>query len=106
MKRAAILALAPLSALYSAAVKARSEGYEKQFLKSHKVSVPVISVGNITVGGTGKTPLVKWLAERLADSGRRVCILSRGYRRENAKQLIFGHATAEAPAQQDMPVMT
>jgi tetraacyldisaccharide 4'-kinase len=89
MKRAAILALAPLSALYSAAVKARSEGYEKQFLKSHKVSVPVISVGNITVGGTGKTPLVKWLAERLADSGRRVCILSRGYRRENAKQQVF-----------------
>ena len=88
MNRAATIALAPFSALYSAAVKARSEGYQKQFLKTHKVSAPVISVGNITVGGTGKTPLVKWVAERLADNGRKVCILSRGYRRDNAKSRV------------------
>ena len=86
MNRAAKVALAPLGALYGAAVRARSGGYQKGFLKSHKVSVPVISVGNITVGGTGKTPLVQWLAERLFDGGRRSCIISRGYRRENAKQ--------------------
>ena len=88
MNRAATIALAPFSALYSAAVKARSAGYESRFLKAHKVAAPVISVGNITVGGTGKTPLVDWLARHLADSKRKVCILSRGYRRENPKQQI------------------
>jgi tetraacyldisaccharide 4'-kinase len=88
MNRAATIALAPFTALYSAAVKARSAGYQSRFLKAHKVAAPVISVGNITVGGTGKTPLVDWLALHLADSDRRVCILSRGYRRENAKQQI------------------
>src|SRR5262245_47459561 len=88
MNRAAKIALAPFGAVYSAAVEARSTGYQKGFLKTHRVSAPVISVGNITVGGTGKTPLVQWLAERLADSGRKVCILSRGYRRENGKQRV------------------
>jgi len=88
MNRAATIALAPFGALYSAAISARSLGYEKRFLKTHEVAVPVISVGNITVGGTGKTPLVQWLAQRLADSGRTVCILTRGYRRENPKQQV------------------
>ena len=88
MNRTATIALAPFSALYSAAVKARSTGYEKRFLKTHTVSVPVLSVGNITVGGTGKTPLVQWLAEHLASGGRKVCILSRGYRRDNAKNQV------------------
>jgi tetraacyldisaccharide 4'-kinase len=88
MNRAAQIALAPFGALYSAAIKARSAGYQARFLKTHKVSVPVVSVGNITVGGTGKTPLVQWLAQHLADQGRRVCILTRGYQRENAKQQI------------------
>ena len=88
MNRAAKVALAPFSALYSAAVKARSIGYEKRFLKTHTVQVPVVSIGNITVGGTGKTPLVQWLAEHLADNGRKVCIVSRGYRRENAKNQV------------------
>jgi tetraacyldisaccharide 4'-kinase len=89
MNRAAQIALAPFGALYSAAIKARSAGYQTRFLKTHKVSVPVISVGNITVGGTGKTPLVHWLAERLADNGRKVGILTRGYRRENAKEQVI-----------------
>ena len=88
MNRAATIALAPFSALYGAAITARSSGYESRFLKTHRVAAPVISVGNITVGGTGKTPLVQWLADRLAESGRKVCILSRGYRRENAKQRV------------------
>jgi tetraacyldisaccharide 4'-kinase len=88
MNRAATIALAPFAALYSAAVKARSSGYENRFLKTHRVATPVISVGNITVGGTGKTPLVEWLGNHLAGRNRKVCILSRGYRRENAKQQI------------------
>jgi len=88
MNRAATIALSPLGALYRAAVTARSAGYRTKFLKTHRVSVPVISVGNITVGGTGKTPLVQWLAEHLANRGRKVCILTRGYRRDNAKNQV------------------
>lgn len=88
MNRATTIALAPFSALYSAAVKVRSSGYENRFLKKHRVAAPVISVGNITVGGTGKTPLVQWLARHLAGGDRKVCILSRGYLRERAKQQI------------------
>lgn len=88
MNRTSTIALAPLSALFGAAVKARSAGYRNGFLKMHRVSAPVISVGNITVGGTGKTPLVQWLARRLADGGRRVCIITRGYGRENPNQRI------------------
>ncbi|GIS62013.1 MAG: hypothetical protein CM1200mP2_42380 [Planctomycetaceae bacterium] len=44
---------------------------------------PVISVGNLTTGGTGKTPLVAWLAEHLRETGHRVGLLSRGYRGED-----------------------
>ena len=89
MNRAAKIALAPFGALYSAAIKARSAGYQNHFLKTHRVSARVISVGNITVGGTGKTPLVQWLAERLAGRGQKVCILTRGYRRQNPKQQVI-----------------
>jgi len=49
----------------------------------HKLGVPVISVGNLTTGGTGKTPLVEWIARELAGNGARVCILTRGYGRQN-----------------------
>ena len=83
MNRAATIALAPLSLVYGAVVRVRSVFYRKGIFKTHKVAVPVISVGNITTGGTGKTPLVEWIAHRLAERGHRVCILTRGYRRAN-----------------------
>jgi len=57
--------LAPLSWLFCIAVRVRRQAYQYGLLKSHTVSVPVIIVGNITVGGTGKTPLVIWLAQFL-----------------------------------------
>ncbi|MBT4583553.1 MAG: tetraacyldisaccharide 4'-kinase, partial [Phycisphaerae bacterium] len=44
-----------------------------------RVSLPVISVGNVTVGGTGKTPLVTWIVRRLRESGHRPAIVMRGY---------------------------
>jgi tetraacyldisaccharide 4'-kinase len=89
MNRAATIALSPFGAFYSAAVTARSAGYRTRFLKTHRVDVPVISVGNITVGGTGKTPLVRWLAEHIANRGRKVCILTRGYRRDHPKDQVI-----------------
>ena len=88
MNRAASIALAPLSLVYGAAVRIRSALYRKGIRKTHSVGVPVISVGNITAGGTGKTPLVEWIANELAKSGHRVCILTRGYRRANPSKRV------------------
>jgi tetraacyldisaccharide 4'-kinase len=69
----------PLSLLYGAAVRARVWMYQKGWLKQRRLKAPVISVGNLTVGGTGKTPMVIWLAEKFLADGKRVAILSRGY---------------------------
>ena len=88
MKRAATIALAPLSLVYGAAVKIRSALYRKGILKTQRVGVPVISVGNITAGGTGKTPVVEWIAGHLAARRLRVCVLTRGYRRANPSERV------------------
>ncbi len=81
-------ALTPLSGLYRVATRARQTLYDKGVLHIREVPAPVISVGNITVGGTGKTPLVAWIANALACAGRRVCILTRGYGRRDSKARI------------------
>jgi tetraacyldisaccharide 4'-kinase len=78
-----------LSWLYGAITEVRNSFYEKGVLKSFSLGVPVISIGNITVGGTGKTPLVAFVAEILAETGEKVCILTRGYGRTNPKQRIL-----------------
>ncbi len=67
--------------LYELGVRARIALYENQLLKPRRLNAPVISVGNLTVGGTGKTPCVAFLARLLRDEGCSVAILSRGYRR-------------------------
>lgn len=74
------LLLWPLSVLYGAVTEWRARLYEKGTLRQKRLDRPVISVGNLTVGGTGKTPMVIWLAERLLAEGKRVGILSRGYK--------------------------
>jgi tetraacyldisaccharide 4'-kinase len=86
MNRAATLALAPLSILYGAVVKARAAFYRNGIFRTQRIAAPVISVGNLTTGGTGKTPLVEWIAQRLAAEDRRVCILTRGYGRVNSNR--------------------
>jgi tetraacyldisaccharide 4'-kinase len=78
------ITLRPLSSLYGVMMKARRALYRSGRLPVHKLGVPVISVGNLTTGGTGKTPLVEWIASELAQTGRRVCILTRGYGRQSA----------------------
>lgn len=81
--------LAPLSALYGAVTRTRLALYRSGLLTTHHIGVPVISVGNITTGGTGKTPFVSWLARRLAAKGHRVCILTRGYgRADSTRQVV------------------
>jgi tetraacyldisaccharide 4'-kinase len=69
----------PLGFLFSDAVRFRKFLYRHGVLKTHTLPVPVIVVGNITVGGTGKTPLIIWLAGFLKESGFKPGIISRGY---------------------------
>ena len=76
---AARAGLAVLAAPYAAAVTVRNAAYDTGILPAHRAAVPVISIGNITLGGTGKTPLVAWAARRLVAAGRRPTIVSRGY---------------------------
>ena len=64
---------------YRTLMHLRNSLYDRQALKSHPLGRPTISVGNITAGGTGKTPVVSWLASRLLSSGQRPAILMRGY---------------------------
>ncbi|WP_163932912.1 tetraacyldisaccharide 4'-kinase [Paraferrimonas sp. SM1919] len=71
--------LYPLSALFALLTKARRWLYRKQWLKSHQVDIPVVVVGNINVGGTGKTPTVIALIELLRKQGFNPGVISRGY---------------------------
>jgi tetraacyldisaccharide 4'-kinase len=82
MKRSSgwLLLLWPVSILYSLISRVRSAGYSRGMFRSRKLPGTVISVGNLTAGGTGKTPMVLWLAERLAREGKHAAILTRGYR--------------------------
>src|SRR6266436_4301188 len=68
------------SKLFQAAIKARRFLYNVRILRDSTLGVQVIAIGNLTVGGTGKTPVVEKFARELRDQGRNVAILSRGYR--------------------------
>ncbi|HET7107991.1 MAG TPA: tetraacyldisaccharide 4'-kinase [Candidatus Acidoferrum sp.] len=73
------LLLWPASVIYGDVSRLRARLYAQGTLKTKRLSTPVISVGNLTVGGTGKTPMVIFLAERFLAQGKRVGILTRGY---------------------------
>src|SRR5437867_4709517 len=81
-KRAAIVRfiLALLSKIFAVAVKIRRFLYNVRLLRDSTLGVQVIAIGNLTVGGTGKTPVVEQSARELQNQGRKVAILSRGYR--------------------------
>lgn len=72
--------LRPLGTLYCRLAERRRARFLDGRSAVVELPVPVVVVGNLTVGGTGKTPLIIWLAERLADAGLRVGVISRGYR--------------------------
>lgn len=75
--------LSPLTLLYSFVIKARNRLFDKKIFKQTKVDIKIISVGNISVGGSGKTPLVIMLAKYLKRKNIKVGILSRGYGRKS-----------------------
>lgn len=72
-----------LSAIYNILTSLRNNLYEANILKSKSIDCPVISIGNITTGGTGKTPIVQFISLNLVASGKKVAIISRGYKRES-----------------------
>ena len=74
--------LIPFSYLYAGITRTRNWLYDQELLKSHQFPVPVINVGNLTVGGTGKTPHVEYLVRLLKNN--KVAILSRGYKRQTS----------------------
>ena len=89
------LLLAPVSLAYGTAVGFRNWAYRRGLLRSINFSVPVISVGNLSVGGAGKTPHVEYLIRQL-DPYLNIATLSRGYRRKTRGfRLVHPHSTAE-----------
>jgi len=73
------LGLGLCSAVYGVGAAARNAAFDRGMKRSHRAAVPVISVGNITLGGTGKTPMVEWIARWYRRRGVRVTLISRGY---------------------------
>ncbi|MCK5377122.1 MAG: tetraacyldisaccharide 4'-kinase, partial [Acidobacteria bacterium] len=83
--------LVPLTPLYRGVVAARGVAYDRGWLRSQSLDIPVISVGNISFGGTGKTPMVVALVRDLIRLGRRPAVLTRGYgRRERDLDVVVG----------------
>ena len=77
--RALLALLRFFSYPYAWVLRLRAAGYRFGLLRSHRLPCPVVSVGNLTLGGTGKTPTVAWIAGYLMGRGKRVAVLSRGY---------------------------
>ncbi len=94
--------LLPLSWCYGIGVRFRNMLFDMGILKSHAFSVPIISVGNITVGGTGKTPHVEYLLGKLQEMGK-VAMLSRGYKRKTCG-FVLADATSTARTIGDEPM--
>jgi len=90
---------------YRWAMQIRNHRYNHRNAAIHRVKVPVISVGNLTLGGTGKTPLVQWIARHQQQQGIRTAIVSRGYRASpdgtNDEALELQLALPDVPHQQD-----
>jgi tetraacyldisaccharide 4'-kinase len=89
MTNSASKLLSPFAMLYGAITRSRLSLYRRGMLKPAKLGAPVISIGNLTMGGTGKTPLVGYVCRLAAASGRKPCVLTRGYARENPSRRVL-----------------
>jgi len=79
--------LIPLSWLFAMLASLRWFGYQSGLVKTHRLSVPVVVVGNINMGGSGKTPVVVWLVNQLKAAGYQPGVISRGYGANNTKAI-------------------
>jgi len=97
-----------LSRLYSFIMNVRLALYEHRLLRSKTLGCQVISIGNLTVGGTGKTPVVEVFARALQQNGRKVAILSRGYKKAEtpASEKLVNLLTFRTPAQEPPRVVS
>jgi tetraacyldisaccharide 4'-kinase len=87
--------LSPLSWIYGLIVKARFAAYKQGLFHTQKTDCPVISIGNITTGGTGKTPLVELVARIVSAGGSKCCILTRGFgRRSDSDQVVVSDGSS------------
>ena len=89
LDRLALRGLSALSVAYGAALQVHQTAYRLGLARSRRLPALVVSIGNITVGGTGKTATAIAVARRLSDKGRRVAVLSRGYRGSAEKQAVI-----------------
>jgi len=85
--KVALFPLYLISLLYRGGVMARTFLYKQGIFRKEKLPCTVISIGNITAGGTGKTPVVQYLAQFLVEKGKKPAILSRGYKRKSGKKV-------------------
>lgn len=83
--------LFPLVPVYSIIISIRNKLFDKKIFKAHAVAAKVVSVGNTTIGGSGKTPMVIYLANMLKSEGKKVGVLSRGYGRKTKGYLIVSN---------------
>ena len=84
--------LTPLAALYGTLSRVRRFAYAKRLMRIRRLSSPVIVVGNLTAGGTGKTPLVCWLASQLTELGHRPGVVTRGYGGSSRRPRLVQHS--------------
>jgi tetraacyldisaccharide 4'-kinase len=92
--RLARLALLPVSGLWRLAMDSRLLAYRKGWMAVHDLPLPSVAVGNLTVGGSGKTPIATWIARHYVERGLKPGILLRGY--GNDETLVHQHAVPEA----------
>src|SRR5688572_7018629 len=88
MNSSGSLFMMPLGVLYGAITRARKAAYRNGIFTVYRLPAPVVSIGNITTGGTGKTPLVEWVCRELAKDAGKVCVLTRGYGRVNPEMQV------------------
>ncbi|PLX74834.1 MAG: tetraacyldisaccharide 4'-kinase [Desulfuromonas sp.] len=105
----AYVLLFPLSLVYGAITTLRATLYRSGWLQSYRSPVPVIAIGNLSAGGTGKTPLTDFLLRHLLGQSRRVAVVSRGYGRKNESEMVVvsaGNGSLVSPDEGgDEPVM-
>lgn len=94
-----------LAPLYGGAIALRRLLYRRGWLKRHALPVPVVVVGNVTAGGTGKTPLTIALVKRLRDAGWKPGVASRGYGRDEPGTARWVEATTSTAIGGDEPVL-
>ena len=91
--------LLPLTPIFRGLVAARDVGFRVGLISTRRLPVPVISVGNLTFGGTGKTPTVISLVRELVRRGQRPAVLTRGYRRKDRQPSLIVAPDSKADVQ-------